>query len=75
MQLTLFSGWTWIAAGSLIGFEMFDVIFGAFLLAPELIPAVILTLALTWYFRRTLHRAWRRGRARWRLARMTGRRH
>jgi hypothetical protein len=66
-SLTLFSGWTWIAAGSLIGFEMLDLVFGTFVLAPELVPLVILCLALVWYFRRRLRRAWSRLRARIRL--------
>lgn len=70
-RLTLFSGWTWVAAGSLVGFEMLDLIFGTFVLAPELLPLVILCLALAWYFRRRLRRAWARlrGRVRLRLSR------
>ena len=69
-RLTLFSGWTWVAAGSLIGFEMLDVIFGTFILMPELLPLVILCLALAWYFRGRLRRGWGRLRARIRLSRM-----
>jgi len=69
-RLTLFSGWAWIAAGSLVGFEVLDVLFGTFVLAPELVPLVILALALAWLFRSRLRRASSRVRARWRLARM-----
>ncbi len=66
----LFTGWTWVAAGSLVGFEMLDLIFGTFLFAPELLPLLILGLALVWYFRDRLRRSWRRARARIRLARL-----
>ncbi|AYG02149.1 hypothetical protein [Gryllotalpicola protaetiae] len=69
-RLTLFGGWTWIAAGSLVGFEMLDLVFGTFVLAPELIPLVILCLALAWYFRRRLRWAWNRTRAAARLLRL-----
>lgn len=69
-RLTVFSGWTWVAAGSLVGFEMLDVIFGTFALAPELLPLVILCLALAWLFRRRLRRAWARLRARLRVLRI-----
>jgi hypothetical protein len=56
IRATLFGGWVWFAAGSLIGFEAFEIVFGAFALAPELLPAVILGLALTWYFRSQFRR-------------------
>lgn len=69
-RLTLFGGWVWFAAGSLIGFEAFDIIFGTFALAPELLPFVILGLALTWYFRRQIHRYSTRARAYRRLRRI-----
>lgn len=67
-RLALFGGWTWVAAGSLIGFEMLDLVFGTFLLAPELVPLVIVALALAWYFREWLRRAWQRVHA-WRSRR------
>jgi len=63
-RLTLFSGWTWVAAGSLVGFEMLDIVLGGLLLAPELLPVAILLLAGIWYFRRGLRRLWTRLRAR-----------
>ncbi|BDZ48155.1 hypothetical protein GCM10025867_03960 [Frondihabitans sucicola] len=50
-RLTLFSGWTWIAAGSLIGFEMLEIVFSSFLLVPELLPVVLLVLAGVFFFR------------------------
>ena len=64
---TLFSGWTWVAAASLIGFETLDIVFGAFILAPELLPLVIVGLALAWLFRERLRRARTRVRPRLRL--------
>ncbi|WP_430297708.1 hypothetical protein [Sinomonas sp. B1-1] len=51
MCVALFGGWVWFAAGSLIGFEAFDIVFGTFALAPELLKLVILGLPLTWYSR------------------------
>jgi len=68
-RAVLFSGWTWIAAGSLIGFEAFDLVFGAIAFAPELLPVVVLALALAWLFRERLRRAWRRLRVYRRLRR------
>ncbi|WP_218775182.1 hypothetical protein, partial [Leifsonia sp. NCR5] len=53
-RATLFSGWTWVAAASLIGFETLDIVFGAFILAPELLPLVLVGLALVWVFRERL---------------------
>ncbi len=70
MRATLFGGWVWFAAGSLIGFEAFDIIFGTFALAPELLPVVILGLALTWYFRGQVRRVSTRARAYRRLRRI-----
>jgi hypothetical protein len=69
-RLTLLSGWAWIAAGSLVGFEVLDVLFGSFVLAPEIVPLVLLALALAWLFRERLRRARSRLRARRRLARI-----
>lgn len=69
-RATLFSGWTWVAAGSLIGFEMLDIVFGAFILAPELLPLAILGLALVWLFRDRLRHARVSLRVRVRLARV-----
>lgn len=51
IHLTLFSGWTWVAAGSLIGFEMLEIVFGAFILAPEFLPLAVLALACVWFIR------------------------
>lgn len=53
-RLMLLSGWTWVAAGSLVGFEMLDILFGALILAPEFLPLVIIMLALIWVFREKL---------------------
>ncbi len=52
----LLGGWTWVAAASLVGFETFDFLFGAFVLAPEFLPLVIIALALIWYFRDRIRR-------------------
>ncbi|GIU58066.1 hypothetical protein [Arthrobacter sp. NicSoilC12] len=70
VRATLFGGWAWLAAGSLIGFEAFDIIFGAVALAPELLPLVILSLALTWWLRRHARRTRARARAYRRLRRI-----
>ncbi|WP_268765154.1 hypothetical protein [Leifsonia sp. Root112D2] len=35
---------------------MFDIIFGAFILAPELLPLVIVALASIWYVRDRIRR-------------------
>jgi hypothetical protein len=70
MRATLFGGWVWFAAGSLVGFEAFDILFGTFALAPELLPIVILGLALTWYFRGQVRRVSTRARAYRRLRRI-----
>ena len=68
-RLALFSGWVWVAAISLVGFEMFEVIFGAFLLAPEFLPLVIIAFALAWVFRERVRRLRLVVRVRVRLAR------
>lgn len=70
MRATLFSGWTWVAAASLIGFETLDIVFGAMILAPELLPLVIVGLALAWLLRERMRRVIVRIRARWRLNRL-----
>jgi len=67
--LTLFGGWTWVAAASLIGFESFELLFGVFALAPELLPLAIIGLAVAWYFRERLRELRKRLRVRWRAAR------
>ena len=67
-----FGGWVWLAAGSAIGFEAFDILFGTFALAPELLPFAILGIALVWYFRERLRRLTARARAYRRLRRLTG---
>lgn len=69
MRLTLLSGWAWVAAASLVGFEMFDIIFGAFILAPELLPLVIIALACIWFFRDRVQQLVIRARTRFRGAR------
>lgn len=71
-RATLFGGWVWFAAGSLIGFEAFEIVVGTFALAPELLPLAILGLALTWYFRGHVRRVTSRARARRRLRRVYG---
>jgi hypothetical protein len=72
MRATLLGGWVWFAAGSLIGFEAFEIIVGTFALAPELLPVVILGLALTWHLRGQLRRVSTRARAYRRLKRLDG---
>jgi len=67
--LTLFGGWTWIAAASFIGFESFEVLLGMAVLAPELLPLAIIGLALAWHFRERLRAVRGRLRIRRRAAR------
>ncbi len=45
-RLKLLSGWSWVAAASLIGFEGVEVLILGMLAAPEFVPAVILALAI-----------------------------
>lgn len=45
-RLTLLSGWSWVAAATLIGFEGIEVLMVGMLAAPEFVPGVILTLAI-----------------------------
>jgi len=67
-RFTLFTGWVWVAAFSFIGIEMFEVVFGTFLLAPELLPLALVGFAACWYFREQLTSARRRFRLAARLA-------
>lgn len=60
LRLSLFSGWIWVAAASLIGFEALEILLGAFITAPELLPLALLALAAIWVLRRTLTRRRRR---------------
>lgn len=60
IRITLFTGWTWVAAVSLIGFESLEIVFGSFILAPEFLPLAILTLAGIWYVRERIRGATRR---------------
>lgn len=48
--------WAYVAAGSLIGFEGLELLFGSFLLAPEFLPVALLAIALLWALRRGGHR-------------------
>lgn len=59
-RLIRFSSWVWVAAASLVGIEVLELLLGAFIAAPELLPLVLLALAATWYFRRGLTRVRRR---------------
>lgn len=40
--------WAYFGASALIGFEGIEIVFGVFILAPEVIPFVLLLLGLTW---------------------------
>lgn len=72
LRAASFGGWVWLAAGSAIGFEAFDILFGTFALAPELLPFAVLGIALAWYFRGRLRRLLARTRAYRRLRRLRG---
>ncbi len=68
-RLVLFSGWVWVAAVSLVGIEVFEVVFGTFVLAPELLPVALVVMALASLFRERLRHARRRVVVRVRAAR------
>lgn len=69
-RLWVFSGWTWVAAGSLVGFEVLEIIFTSFALAPELLPAVLVAMALAYVWRERLAVLRQRFRIRRRAARV-----
>ncbi len=46
-----FGTWMFLAAGALVGFEVLEVVLGGFILAPELVPLVLLALATAWAVR------------------------
>jgi hypothetical protein len=68
-RLVMLSGWTWVAAGSLIGFEALEMVLGASLAAPEFIPLVVIGLGLAWFLRERIRAAARRLRIRVRARR------
>ena len=47
-----------MAAASLVGFEVLEILLGTMIAVPEALPIVLLALAAVWYFRRGLRRAW-----------------
>lgn len=60
LSLVRASTWIYVAAAGVIGFGGLEVMFGAFLVAPELLPFAVAALALVW----VLRREWRRLRLR-----------
>lgn len=70
LPLVRVSTWTYLAVGALVGFEALEIAFGAFILAPELVPLAVVGLVLQEVLRRSLRRGirllrlWRRRRAR-----------
>ncbi|MFE6736723.1 hypothetical protein [Microbacterium sp. NPDC057650] len=50
------STWIYFAAAGVIGFGGLEVMFGAFLIAPELLPFALAALALVWVLRRERRR-------------------
>ena len=58
--------WIYLAAGALLGFEGLEALLGAMLIAPELVPPVLLALAVVWTAKR---------RGRWILRRIALARH
>lgn len=44
--------WVYLAAGALLGFEGLEALLGAMLIAPELVPLVLLALAVVWTAKR-----------------------
>ena len=53
-----FTGWVWVAAGSLVGFEALELILTGLLAAPEFVPIVLFVLAAAWFFRAGIRRLW-----------------
>ena len=45
-RLSALTGWGWVAAASLVGFEGLEVLLGSMVAAPEFVPVVILILAV-----------------------------
>ena len=58
--------WIYLAAGALLGFEGLEALLGAMLIAPELVPPVLLAFAVVWTAKR---------RGRWILRRIALARH
>jgi len=46
--------WVFLAAGALVGFEVLEALLGGLVLAPEIVPIVLLCLALVWLVRERL---------------------
>ncbi|MFJ4167289.1 hypothetical protein ACIPY5_17185 [Microbacterium sp. NPDC089698] len=44
--------WVYLAAGAFLGFEGLEALLGAMLIAPELVPLVLLALAVVWTAKR-----------------------
>ena len=44
--------WIYLAAGALLGFEGLEALLGTMLIAPELVPLVLLALAVVWTAKR-----------------------
>ncbi|MBX3098938.1 MAG: hypothetical protein KF761_05105 [Salinibacterium sp.] len=45
-RLSVLTGWGWVAAASLVGFEGLEVLLGSMVAAPEFVPVVIVILAV-----------------------------
>ncbi|QAY60115.1 hypothetical protein ET475_09010 [Microbacterium protaetiae] len=58
-----------LGAAAVIGFEGLEALLGTFLLAPELLPFVLLAIAVFWLVRERAGRGIHRLRVRWRAYR------
>lgn len=68
-RLTLMSGWTWVAAASLVGIEGLELLLGVGVAVPELIPLLVLGLAVCWFLRQRIRRVVQRAVVRHRARR------
>jgi len=69
-----FNTWMILGAAAVVGFEGLEALLGTFLMAPELLPFMLLALAVYWVFRERIvggtRRLRRRARAYRRLRRL-----
>jgi len=61
--------WMILGAAAVVGFEGLEALLGTFLMAPELLPLMLLALAVYWVFRERIVRRLSRVRRRWRAHR------
>jgi hypothetical protein len=58
MWLGVRAGWVYAAALSLVGIEVFEMLLGVTALAPEILPIVLVVLAVIYFTRHRIRAAW-----------------